>query len=145
LRGLRVHPAAAGELPGAVAGARLSATGAADLGGRRGLVRGALAQRGVLVFGEASDFIWQIMRLALNGRAVRRYFTEVLRQATILATGSALIVIALCLAFGLTDGILASYFARQVGAPSASGAGTAIGNLRELTPYAFGYMMAAKV
>src|SRR5262249_11176074 len=47
--------------------------------------------------------------------------------------------------FGLVTGIESSYGARLVGAPSLSALGPAIGGLRELTPYAFGYMMAAKV
>jgi phospholipid/cholesterol/gamma-HCH transport system permease protein len=95
-------------------------------------------------FGEATDFFWAVSRGVLGGR-VRRYFVEVLRQATIFATGSVVIVLALVFAFGLVIGIEASYGARLVGAPSAAGLATAIGDLREITPYAFGYMMAAKV
>ncbi len=78
-------------------------------------------------------------------RSARDYLTEVLRQATILATGSTLIVLTLVFAFGLSIGVEASYGARLVGAPSLAALGPAIGGLRELTPYAFGYMMAAKV
>jgi phospholipid/cholesterol/gamma-HCH transport system permease protein len=98
----------------------------------------------VLVFGEAVDFFWTVIRGVLSGR-VRRYFTEVLRQATVFATGSVTLVLALVFAFGLVIGIEASYGARLVGAPSAAGLATAIGDLREIIPYAFGYMMAAKV
>jgi phospholipid/cholesterol/gamma-HCH transport system permease protein len=98
----------------------------------------------VLGFGAAADFVWQILRRILNGR-VGRYFVEVLRQANILATGSVFIVLVLVFAFGLTIGIQASYGARLVGAPSAAGAFTSIGDMREIAPYAFGYMMAAKV
>jgi phospholipid/cholesterol/gamma-HCH transport system permease protein len=100
--------------------------------------------RNVLAFGEAADFFWQIIRRILTGR-VRQYFVEVLRQANLLATGSVFIVLALVFAFGLTIGIQASYGARLVGAPSAAGAFTSIGDMREIAPYAFGYMMAAKV
>lgn len=98
----------------------------------------------VLAFGEAVDFGWAVARGVLSGR-VRRYFTEVVRQATALATGSVLLVLLLVFAFGLTIGIEGSYGARLVGAPSAAGLATAIGDLREIIPYAFGYMMAAKV
>ncbi len=107
----------------------------------------ALARRldpSVIAFGDASLFSWRVIRGVLSGR-VRRYGTEVLRQATILARSSVLLVLALVLAFGLTIGIEASYGARLVGAPSAAGLATAIGDLREITPYAFAYMMAAKV
>ena len=89
-----------------------------------------------------SDFFWQVVRTI---PAVRPYFVEVMRQATILARGSVIIVLALVCAFGLVIGIESSYGARLVGAPSLAALGPAIGGLRELTPYAFGYMMAAKV
>ncbi|HYF26050.1 MAG TPA: ABC transporter permease [Baekduia sp.] len=95
-------------------------------------------------FGDASWFFWAVTRGVLGGR-VRRYGTEVLHQATVLAVGSVFIVLALVFAFGLTIGIQAAYGARLVGAPSAAGAFTSIGDLREIAPYAFGYMMAAKV
>ena len=94
--------------------------------------------------GGAADFFWRTVR----GTASRRlgsYSAEVLRQAGILTTGSVLIVLGLCFALGLVVGIEGSYGARLIGAPSAAGAFTAIGDLREITPYAFGYMMAAKV
>jgi phospholipid/cholesterol/gamma-HCH transport system permease protein len=98
----------------------------------------------LLALGQAAEFFWRVTRGAL-GRRVREYFTEVLRQATILATGSTIIVLGLVFAFGLVIGVQASYGARLIGAPSAAGLATAIGDLREITPYAFGYMMAAKV
>jgi phospholipid/cholesterol/gamma-HCH transport system permease protein len=98
----------------------------------------------ILAFGEAADFFWITTRGVLTGR-VRLYFTEVLRQATVFASGSVMLVLALVFAFGLVIGIEASYGARLVGAPSAAGLATAIGDLREIIPYAFGYMMAAKV
>jgi phospholipid/cholesterol/gamma-HCH transport system permease protein len=98
----------------------------------------------MLAVGETADFFWQVTKGVLTGR-VRKYFVEVLHQATLLATGSMFIVLALVFAFGLTIGIQASYGARLVGAPSAAGAFTSIGDMREIAPYAFGYMMAAKV
>jgi phospholipid/cholesterol/gamma-HCH transport system permease protein len=93
--------------------------------------------------GDLSYVSWRLVRG--SPRAVRSYFTEVLRQATILATGSTIIVLTLVFSFGLVIGVEASYGARLVGAPSLAALGPAIGGLRELTPYAFGYMMAAKV
>jgi len=80
-----------------------------------------------------------------SGRCLREYFLEVLRQATILATGSTLIVLTLVFVFGLSIGVEGSFGARLAGAPSLAALAPAIGGLRELTPYAFGYMMAAKV
>jgi phospholipid/cholesterol/gamma-HCH transport system permease protein len=102
------------------------------------------AGRKTAELGDATEFCWTVTTGVLSGR-VRRYGAEALRQATVFATGSVLLVLALVFAFGLTIGIQASYGARLVGAPSAAGLATAIGDLREITPYAFAYMMAAKV
>ncbi len=99
-------------------------------------------RRRTLAFGEAADFFWRVLR---GTTSARPYVTEVLRQATILARGSVFIVLMLVFAFGLVIGVQSAYGARLVGAPSIAALGPAIGSLRELTPYAFGYMMAAKV
>jgi phospholipid/cholesterol/gamma-HCH transport system permease protein len=100
--------------------------------------------RGAPAFGEAADFFWTVSRGVLSGRVVP-YMGEVVRQARLLTTGSAVVVLAMALVFGLSIGIEGAYGARLVGAPAAAGAFTAIGDLREITPYAFAYMMAAKV
>jgi phospholipid/cholesterol/gamma-HCH transport system permease protein len=102
------------------------------------------AREPALPFGRAAHFFWRAVRGVLGGRAWL-YFPEALRQAWILAVGSVIIVLGLVLAFGLIIGTEAAYAARLVGAPSAAGAFTAIGDLREIIPYSFGYMMAAKV
>jgi phospholipid/cholesterol/gamma-HCH transport system permease protein len=94
-------------------------------------------------FGEAADF--SLRCLQGFGRAILQYSGEVLRQATILVTGSLVVLVGLAFALGLVVGIEGSYGARLVGAPAAAGAFTAIADLREITPYAFAYMMAAKV
>jgi phospholipid/cholesterol/gamma-HCH transport system permease protein len=106
----------------------------------------ALASRmrsGLIGFGDGAEFSARVLGRTLV--AMRLYLTEVLRQATILARGSVPIVLALVFAFGLVLGIQSSYGARLVGAPSLAALGPAIGGLRELIPYAFAYMMAAKV
>src|SRR5947199_5405874 len=46
---------------------------------------------------------------------------------------------------GLECGIEGAYFNRAVGAPAYAGVFAAWCDLRELVPYAFGYMMSAKV
>jgi phospholipid/cholesterol/gamma-HCH transport system permease protein len=55
------------------------------------------------------------------------------------------VVFGLVFILGLECGIEGDYGAKAVGAVSASGAFTALCDLREVVPYAFGYMMAAKV
>ncbi|MGE4425041.1 MAG: MlaE family ABC transporter permease [Solirubrobacteraceae bacterium] len=94
--------------------------------------------------GDGVRFFVRTLRGILSGR-VLGYGVEVLRQATILAVGSIMVVLALVFALGLVIGIQASYGARLVGAPSAAGLATSIADLREIAPYAFAYMLAAKV
>ena len=74
-----------------------------------------------------------------------KFVGETLRQAGILIVGSAVIVLGLVFILGLQCGIEGAYAAKTVGAPSSTGAITALCDLREVIPYAFGYMMAAKV
>jgi phospholipid/cholesterol/gamma-HCH transport system permease protein len=76
---------------------------------------------------------------------VFRFFGEVLRQAGILIVGSALVIWGLAFILGLQCGIEGAYFSRSVGAPGNSGVFAAWCDLREIIPYAFGYMMSAKV
>ncbi len=79
-----------------------------------------------------------------NGR-VSHFFGEALRQAGILILGSALVIWGLAFILGLTCGIEGAYFNRSVGAPAYAGVFSAWCDLREIMPYAFGYMMSAKV
>ena len=95
-------------------------------------------------FGEASRFCLRIAVHVLDGR-VFKFIGETLRQAGILIVGSAIIVLGLVFILGLQCGIEGAYAAKTVGAPSSTGAITALCDLREVIPYAFGYMMAAKV
>jgi phospholipid/cholesterol/gamma-HCH transport system permease protein len=94
--------------------------------------------------GETAYFFSRVIRGVFTGR-VFKFVGEVLRQAGILITGSVLIVLALVFVLGLQCGVEGAYAARGVGAASAVGAITALCDLREVIPYAFGYMMAAKV
>jgi phospholipid/cholesterol/gamma-HCH transport system permease protein len=77
---------------------------------------------------------------------VMRFFGETLRQAGILILYSTLVIWALVFLTGLgTCGIGGAYFTESTGAPAYAGVFAAWCNLREAVPYAFGYMMAAKV
>jgi phospholipid/cholesterol/gamma-HCH transport system permease protein len=98
----------------------------------------------VVAFGNFLSFSGRILGQVYSGR-VLAFFGEALRQAGILILGSALIVFGLVFILGLQCGIEGAYAARTVGAPYVAGAITALCDLREITPYAFGYMMAAKV
>ena len=95
-------------------------------------------------FGLMVRFFARVVAGVYSGR-VFRFFGEVLRQAGILIMGSVLIILLLVFILGLQCGIEGAYGSDTVGSPSFAGAFTALCDLREVTPYAFGYMMAAKV
>src|SRR5256714_7819981 len=94
--------------------------------------------------GEISRFGGRTLGQVYNGR-VLRFFGEPLRQAGILILGSTLVIWGLVFISGLTCGIEGAYLLRAQGAPAYAGVFSAWCDLREITPYAFGYMMAAKV
>jgi phospholipid/cholesterol/gamma-HCH transport system permease protein len=94
--------------------------------------------------GDITRFNGQVFGDILNGR-VFHFFGETLRQAGILILGSALVIWGMVFILGLSCGIEAAYLNRQYGAPAYAGVFTAWCNLREMVPYMFGYIMAAKV
>ncbi len=95
-------------------------------------------------FGEILKFCWRIVG-EVYGLRVFRFFGESLRQAGILILSSTIVIWGLVFIIGLQCGIEGAYFNRSVGAPAYAGVFSAWCDLRELVPYAFGYMMAAKV
>ncbi len=103
-----------------------------------------LSDRAFQPFGTWLRFAGRVLADVYSLR-VLRFFGEALRQAGILVVGSVLIVLGLVFILGLQCGIEGVYGTRAVGSPSTVGAFTALCDLREVTPYAFGYMMAAKV
>ena len=98
----------------------------------------------VVSFGELTQFCARVMGAVFNGR-VFHFFGEALRQAGILILGSALVIWGLAFILGLQCGIEGAYFSRSTGAPAYAGVFSAWCDLREIMPYAFGYMMSAKV
>jgi phospholipid/cholesterol/gamma-HCH transport system permease protein len=95
-------------------------------------------------FGEITKFCMKIVGQVFSLR-VLRFFGEALRQAGILIVSSTLVIWGLVFIIGLQCGIEGAYFNRAVGAPAYAGVFAAWCDLRELVPYAFGYMMSAKV
>ena len=94
--------------------------------------------------GDIAKFCGRILR-DVYGLRVFRFFGEALRQAGILILSSTIVIWGLVFIIGLQCGIEGAYFNRSVGAPAYAGVFSAWCDLRELVPYAFGYMMAAKV
>lgn len=78
-------------------------------------------------------------------RDVRLYSTEVLHQAGVLILTSGLIIWAMQGVMGTVCGLEASYTLKQIGAPLYSGIFNAFCSLREMSPYMWGYIFAAKV
>ena len=95
-------------------------------------------------FGEIVRFCSTVVG-EVFGLKVFRFFGEALRQAGLLILSSTLVIWGLIFIIGLQCGIEGAYFNRAVGSPAYSGVFAAWCDLRELVPYAFGYMMAAKV
>src|SRR6266516_19552 len=94
--------------------------------------------------GAIARFCTRTMGLVYSGR-VLQFFGEALRQAGILILGSTIVIWGLVFVLGLQCGIEGAYFNRSVGAPAYAGVFSAWCDLREVIPYAFGYMMSAKV
>ena len=95
-------------------------------------------------FGEISKFAGRILG-EVYGLKVFRFFGEALRQSGILIVSSTIVIWGLVFIIGLQCGIEGAYFNRSVGSPAYAGVFAAWCDLRELVPYAFGYMMSAKV
>src|SRR5256886_16799134 len=95
-------------------------------------------------FGEIAKFSGRVLG-QVYGLRVFRFFGEALRQAGILILSSTLVIWGLVFIIGLQCGIEGAYFNRSVGAPAYAGVFSAWCDLREIMPYAFGYMMSAKV
>ena len=92
--------------------------------------------------GEILRFSAQVARSLPD---VRTHWTEVVRQAAILILSSGLIIWSMQFVMGTMCGTEAIYTLKQVGAPIYSGIFNAWCAVRELVPYMWGYILAAKV
>jgi phospholipid/cholesterol/gamma-HCH transport system permease protein len=105
---------------------------------------GALPREWLASFGTIAQFCGRVLAQVVTLR-VLRFTGEALRQAGVLIVSSTLVIWGLVFIIGLQCGIEGAYFNRSTGAPAYAGVFAAWCDLRELVPYAFGYMMAAKV
>lgn len=96
-------------------------------------------------FGTAGDIVRFSGGVIRSFRDVRLYSTEVLHQAGVLILTSGLIIWAMQGVMGTVCGLEASYTLKQIGAPLYSGIFNAFCSLREMSPYMWGYIFAAKV
>ena len=104
----------------------------------------AIPREWIASFGDIVKFCTRVLG-EVFGLRVFRFFGEALRQAGLLILSSTLVIWGLIFIIGLQCGIEGAYFNRSVGSPAYAGVFAAWCDLRELVPYAFGYMMAAKV
>lgn len=95
--------------------------------------------------GEIGEFSLRVL-LDVWSLRVLRFFGEAVRQAGILIVSSTAVLWIQSFIIGLgACGIEGAYFAKAQGAPAVAGIFAAWCDLREAVPYAFGYMMAAKI
>jgi phospholipid/cholesterol/gamma-HCH transport system permease protein len=92
--------------------------------------------------GEIGRFTMSTLR-AMPG--LRSCGSEVFRQTSILVLSSGLIIWLMMFVVGSMCGVEANYTLKQVGAPLYSGVFSAYCGLREMAPYMWGYILAAKV
>lgn len=104
-----------------------------------------LAKPLVAIAREAGDIAGFSTRAVLGVAGARRYFAEVLRQCAILVTGTALVIVALVLVVGSECGLFIVFLLRSLGASSFAGFMSSLCGVREMFPYMFGYVFAAKV
>ena len=104
----------------------------------------AIPRDWIASFGDIVKFCGRVLG-EVFGLKVFRFFGEALRQAGLLILSSTLVIWGLIFIIGLQCGIEGAYFNRAVGSPAYAGVFAAWCDLRELVPYGFGYMMAAKV
>lgn len=76
---------------------------------------------------------------------LRLYLTEILRQCGVLIIASGAIIWSMQFVIGTMCGTEASYTLKAIGAPLYTGVFTVYCGLREMCPYMFAYIVAAKV
>ena len=102
----------------------------------------AAVKNALITGGQIARFSGQIIRSLPE---TLKFWPEIFRQAAILVLGSALIIWLTEFIVGTMCGTEAIYTLKQVGAPLYSGIFNAWCAVREMTPYMWGYILAAKV
>ncbi|MCQ4079204.1 ABC transporter permease [Streptomyces sp. RB6PN25] len=103
---------------------------------------GARVRAAIATGGEVARFSGQTIRALPE---VRKYLTEAVHQAGILVLSSGLIIWMMQFVMGSVCGLEASYTLKQIGAPVYSGIFNTYCGTREMSPYMWGYIFAAKV
>ena len=94
------------------------------------------------VVGQMAHFLWLALR---DMRYVRAFAGEALRQAAIIATTSVLVIMAIAFLAGGSCGLESTALARSFGVRPVAAGFSSWCTLREVVPFVFGYILAAKV
>jgi phospholipid/cholesterol/gamma-HCH transport system permease protein len=94
---------------------------------------------------EAGDMATFGLRAVIAVGASGRYFAEILRQCSTLLVGSTVILVSMVFILGGECGLFLVYLARPLGATSFTGTLQNPCGIREMYPYMFSYIFAAKV
>jgi phospholipid/cholesterol/gamma-HCH transport system permease protein len=86
-----------------------------------------------------------VLRATLGIRKVGPYTAEVLRQTALIAAGSMLVIVFVSFLAGATCGLEGSALARSLGAGIAGPLFSSFCTTREVVPFIFGFIVAAKV
>ena len=113
--------------------------------GRKPRQLGAIGRGIVGGFAVAGDIVRFSADTVTSFKDVRKYSSEIFHQAGILILSSGLIIWVMQGVMGSICGLEASYTLKQLGAPLYSGIFNAFCGLREMSPYMWGYIFAAKV
>lgn len=92
--------------------------------------------------GQYAEFIWRGIR---GIRGVAQYSDEVLRQGALIALGSILVIVWMSFLTGAVCGVTGSAISRAIGAGVAAPIFSAFCTTREVFPFIFGFIVAAKI
>ena len=92
--------------------------------------------------GDVAAFSW---RAAGQARHARELGAEIVRQAALIATGSTAVIMAIAFLAGGSCGLESTALARSFGVDPVAGGFSTWCTLREVVPFVFGYILAAKV
>jgi phospholipid/cholesterol/gamma-HCH transport system permease protein len=93
----------------------------------------------------AGDYAAFVYKGFLGFRFLGKYTAEALRQVALIATGSMLVIVWMAFLTGAVCGIEGSAVGRAVGANIAGPLFVAFCTTREIVPFIFGYVVAAKI
>jgi phospholipid/cholesterol/gamma-HCH transport system permease protein len=93
----------------------------------------------------AGEYAGFVLRGLRGMRGVASYADEVLRQAALIITGSLLVIVGIAFMAGATCGIEGSAISQALGVGIAAPIFSAFCTTREVVPFVFGFIVAAKI